>query len=110
MQKPIPISSFKRAMLHLMTSNSIKIRYRLNTYRMVPVGSNAMRYVKHGNLSKLKAAIQSGEATPWDTASDGWSLLHVCPWRSLRWYPTLTMPCCVDCSIRTTARDRPISS
>ncbi|GES65135.1 ankyrin repeat protein [Aspergillus terreus] len=43
---------------------------------MAPVGSNAMRYVKHGNLPKLKAAIQSGEATPWDTASDGWSLLH----------------------------------
>jgi hypothetical protein len=84
MQNSIPISSFKRAMSHLMTSNSIKIRYRMNTYRMVPEGSNAMRYVKHGNLGKLKAAIQSGEATLWDTATDGWSLLHVCQWRSLR--------------------------
>lgn len=44
---------------------------------MVPEGSNAMRYVKHGNLEKLKLAIESGEATPWDTAPDGWSLLHV---------------------------------
>lgn len=84
MQNSIPISSFKRAMLHLMSSNSIKIRYHMNTYRMVPEGSNAMRYVKHGNLGKLKAAIQSGEATLWDTATDGWSLLHVCQWRSLR--------------------------
>ncbi|KAJ9484900.1 hypothetical protein VN97_g8472 [Penicillium thymicola] len=48
----------------------------MNTYRMVPEGSNAMRYVKHGNLGKLKAAIQLGEATLWDTATDGWSLLH----------------------------------
>ncbi|PGH01468.1 hypothetical protein AJ79_07906 [Helicocarpus griseus UAMH5409] len=63
-------------MSHMMSTNSIKIRYRLNTYRMVPEGSNAMRYVKHGNLEKLKLAIQSGEATPWDTAPDGWSLLH----------------------------------
>jgi hypothetical protein len=33
--------------------------------------------VKHGNLDKLKSVIESGEATPWDTAPDGWSLLHV---------------------------------
>ncbi|KAJ5816984.1 hypothetical protein N7447_009217 [Penicillium robsamsonii] len=57
-------------------TTSIEIRYRLNTYRMVPEGFDAMRYVKHGNLGKLKAAIQSGEATLWDTATDGWSLLH----------------------------------
>jgi hypothetical protein len=110
MQKPIPISSFKRAMLHLMTSNSIKIRYRINTYRTVPEGSDAMRYVKHGNLGKLKAAIQSGEATPWDTATDGWSLLHVRQLCSLGCHPTLIVSCCVDCCIRTTARDHPISS
>ncbi|KAH8700369.1 ankyrin repeat protein [Talaromyces proteolyticus] len=72
----IPVSMFKKAMSHLVSANSIKIRYNLNTYRMVPEGSNAMRYVKHGNLEKLKLAIESGEATPWDTAPDGWSLLH----------------------------------
>ncbi|PGH34569.1 hypothetical protein GX50_02652 [[Emmonsia] crescens] len=75
-EKPIPVSFFKKAMSNMMSTNSIEIRYRLNTYRMVPEGSNAMRYVKHGNLEKLKLAIQSGEATPWDTAPDGWSLLH----------------------------------
>lgn len=36
-----------------------------------------MRYVKHGNLDKLKVSIETGEATIWDTAPDGWSLLHV---------------------------------
>jgi hypothetical protein len=44
---------------------------------MVPEGSDALRYVKHGKLDKLKMSISSREATPWDTAPDGWSLLHV---------------------------------
>jgi len=48
----------------------------MNTYRMVPEGSDAMRFVKHGNLEKLKMEILSGQATIWDTAPDGWSLLH----------------------------------
>ncbi|KAL4957555.1 ankyrin repeat protein [Aspergillus filifer] len=74
--KPIPVSAFKRAMAQLMSSNNVKIRYRLNTYRMVPEGSNPMRYVKQGNLGKLKMAMQSREATLYDTAPDGWSLLH----------------------------------
>ncbi|EGE78806.2 ankyrin repeat protein [Blastomyces dermatitidis ATCC 18188] len=75
-EKSIPVSFFKKAMANMMSTSSIQVRYRLNTYRMVPEGSNAMRYVKRGNLEKLKLAIQSGEATPWDTAPDGWSLLH----------------------------------
>ena len=69
--------SFRKALSEVMSSKSIKIRYNLNTYRMVPEGSDAMRYIKHGNLEKLKAVIDSGEATLWDTAPDGWSLLHV---------------------------------
>lgn len=60
-----------------MSSKSIKIRYDLNTFRMVSEGSEAIRYVKHGNLDKLKTCFQIGEATLWDTAPDGWSLLHV---------------------------------
>ena len=60
-----------------MSSRTIKVRYDLNTYRMISEGSDAMRYVKHGNLEKLKACIKTGEATLWDTAPDGWSLLHV---------------------------------
>ncbi|KAL4793748.1 ankyrin repeat-containing domain protein [Aspergillus venezuelensis] len=74
--KPIPVSAFRRAMSQLMSSNNVKIRYRMNTYRMVPEGSNPMRYVKQGNLDKLKMAMQSREATLYDTAPDGWSLLH----------------------------------
>ena len=38
-----------------------------------------MRYTKQGDLDNLRAAIQSGKATLWDTAPDGWSLLHVSP-------------------------------
>lgn len=70
-------SRFRRALSHVMTSRSIQYRYNLNTYRMIPEGSDVMRYVKHGNLDKLKGCIESGEATIWDTAPDGWSLLHV---------------------------------
>lgn len=68
---------FRKAISQVMSSKSIKVRYDLNTYRMVSEGSDAMRYVKHGNLEKLKTCIKTGEATLWDTAPDGWSLLHV---------------------------------
>ncbi|KAK2871833.1 hypothetical protein FQN49_002776 [Arthroderma sp. PD_2] len=66
----------RKAVSMLVSSHSVKARYNLNTYRMVPEGSNAMRYIKHGNLEKLKYSIESGETTIWDTAPDGWSLLH----------------------------------
>lgn len=70
-------SFFRKAIVAVMSSRNIKVRYNLNTYRMVSEGSDALRYVKHGNLEKLKTCIQTGEATLWDTAPDGWSLLHV---------------------------------
>ena len=70
-------SFFRKALLAVTLARSIKTRYFLNTYRMVSEGSDALRYVKHGNLDKLKMCIQTGEATKWDTAPDGWSLLHV---------------------------------
>ena len=73
----VPSSFFRKAISQVMSSKSIKVRYDLNTYRMVSEGSDAMRYVKHGNLEKLKTCIETGEATLWDTAPDGWSLLHV---------------------------------
>lgn len=72
----VPSTFFRKAISQVMSSKSIKVRYDLNTYRMVSEGSDAMRYVKHGNLEKLKNCIQIGEATLWDTAPDGWSLLH----------------------------------
>ena len=68
---------FRKAISQVMSSKSIKVHYDLNTFRMVSEGSDAMRYVKHGNLDKLKICIKSGKATLWDTAPDGWSLLHV---------------------------------
>ena len=72
-----PSRFFRRALSQVMSSKSIKVRYDLNTFRMVSEGSDAMRYVKHGNLDKLKMCMGRGEATLWDTAPDGWSLLHV---------------------------------
>ena len=75
----VPSTFFRKAISQVMSSKSIKVRYDLNTYRMVSEGSDAMRYVKHGNLEKLKICIKTGEATLWDTAPDGWSLLHVSP-------------------------------
>jgi hypothetical protein len=73
----LPSAFFHRAVSRLASMQGVRLRYNLNTYRMVPEGSDAMRYVKHGNLDKLKMSISSREATPWDTAPDGWSLLHV---------------------------------
>ncbi|KAI1748630.1 ankyrin repeat protein [Xylaria castorea] len=68
--------SFRKVLSSVMSAKSVEVRYDLRTFRMVPEGSDPMRYVKHGNLDKLKACIESGEATIWDTAPDGWSFLH----------------------------------
>lgn len=74
----ITVSSFfRKALAQVALSRSIKVRYDLSTFRMVSEGSDAMRYVKHGNLAKLKTCVKAGEATLWDTAPDGWSLLYV---------------------------------
>ena len=72
-----PSKFFRNALFQVLSSKTIKVRYDLNTFRMVSEGSDAMRYVKHGNLEKLKSCMSTGEATLWDTAPDGWSLLHV---------------------------------
>ncbi|KAI1177125.1 ankyrin [Nemania sp. FL0916] len=68
--------SFRKVLFSAMSAKSVDVRFDLKTFRMVPEGSDPMRYVKHGNLEKLKRCIESGEATIWDTAPDGWSLLH----------------------------------
>jgi hypothetical protein len=39
--------------------------------------SDAMRFVLNGDLLALKSLIISGKPTIFDTAPDGWSLLHV---------------------------------
>ncbi len=68
--------SFRKVLSNIMSAKSVEVRYDLGTFRMVPEGCDPMRYVKHGNLEKLRKCVESGEATIWDTAPDGWSLLH----------------------------------
>ena len=68
---------FLKALLNIMSAHSVKVRFHLNTFHMVPESSDVMRYAKQGSLDSLKLAIESGAATLWDTAPDGWSLLHV---------------------------------
>ncbi|KAL2376569.1 hypothetical protein RJ035_007940 [Blastomyces gilchristii] len=58
-EKSIPVSFFKKAMANMMSTSSIQVRYRLNTYRMVPEGSNAMR--KPVDFAFLKS--QGADAT-----------------------------------------------
>lgn len=70
-------SLFRSALSRVTSTKAIRVRYDLKSFRMVPNGSNAVRYVNHGNLPKLRECIESGEATIWDTTLDGWSLLHV---------------------------------
>jgi hypothetical protein len=73
----LPSTDFSRALATLMNSRAWTVKHRLYTYRSVPETSDSMRYAKHGDLNNLKACIESGDATPFDTGPDGWSLLHV---------------------------------
>jgi hypothetical protein len=73
----LPSSSFSKALSMLVSARSWTVKHYLNTYRLVPETSDSMRYAKHGDLINLKACIESGEATIFDTGPDGWSLLHV---------------------------------
>ena len=68
---------FRKALSHMAASHSMNMGYHITTFHIVPESSDVMRYTKQGDLDNLKAAIQSGTATLWDTAPDGWSLLHV---------------------------------
>lgn len=69
--------SFRKVLSNIVSAKSVDVRYDLKTFRTVPEWSEAMSSIKHGNLESLKGSIQSGEATIWDVAPDGWSLLHV---------------------------------
>jgi hypothetical protein len=69
--------SFRQVLSDVMSAKSIEVRFCVKKFRMIPEGSDQMRYVKHGNLEKLRECIESGVATIHDTAPDGWSLLHV---------------------------------
>lgn len=60
--KRIPSIFFHRTVLRLLLLQSIRTGCQLNTYRMIPEGANPLRYVKHGNLEKLKLSITTREA------------------------------------------------
>ena len=67
----------QKVLARVLAAHSVKQRYYFNTFHMIPVNSDVIRYIKQGDLDNLIKAIQSGNATIWDTAPDGWSLLHV---------------------------------
>lgn len=69
--------AFHGALSQITSGHTLKVRYRLMTFRMIPETSDIARFAIQGNLDGLKAAITSGRATIWDTTPDGWSLLHV---------------------------------
>lgn len=68
---------FQKILCQVKSAQSIKVRHHMSTFHIVPESSDVLRYVKLGKLDSLQIAIQSGKATLWDTAPDGWSLLHV---------------------------------
>lgn len=47
------------------------------TRKQIREGSEANTYAKTGNVEGLKRLIENGLATPCDTTSDNWTLLHV---------------------------------
>jgi hypothetical protein len=73
----IPSSWFRQGLTSLIMNRGWTIKHHLHTYRIVPETSESMKYARHGDLHNLKACIENGSATPFDTAPDGWSLLHV---------------------------------
>ncbi|KAF2972708.1 hypothetical protein GQX73_g864 [Xylaria multiplex] len=54
--------SFRKILSNVMSAKSVDVRFDLKTFRMVPEYSDSMRYVKHGNLDKLKAAAYHRQA------------------------------------------------
>lgn len=72
-----PRARLQNVVTSLVMLRGFKIKHYLNTYRDVAETSESMRYTKRGDLVRLKACIESGSATPFDTGPDGWSLLHV---------------------------------
>jgi hypothetical protein len=74
----LPSSNFKKAMTGMLLVRGTTRKYHLRTYRIVPQNWDTARYANRGDLKNLRACIESGEGTPYDTQADGWSLLHVC--------------------------------
>ncbi|KAK3324477.1 ankyrin repeat protein [Cercophora scortea] len=69
-------SKLRHGLAQVLSSRSIRVRYNLKTYRIISEGCDAIRYIKYGDIDNFKATLVSGDATLWDTAPDGWSLLH----------------------------------
>ena len=86
---------FQRALPHVAAAHRVKARYHIDTFHIVPESSDVMRYTKQGDLDSLKAAIVSGKATIWDTAPDGWSLLHVSSSSDLLRTAYSSIDCCI---------------
>ncbi|KAK3687880.1 ankyrin repeat protein [Podospora appendiculata] len=69
-------SKFRHGLAQVLASKSIRVRYDLKTNRIISEGCDAMRYIKYGDIDNFRATLVSSDAALWDTAPDGWSLLH----------------------------------
>jgi hypothetical protein len=55
----------------------VQFYLQVKTRPIISDTSDALRFVVNGDLLALKDLIISGKASVFDTAPDGWSLLHV---------------------------------
>lgn len=52
--------------------------YDLRPSRAVPDDALIFEFCDRGNIDGVRSLLQRKQASPWDTASDGWTPLHVC--------------------------------
>lgn len=73
----IQIRGLQKALRVVWISRNLRTRYWPVQRPEVPEGADSMMFAKSGKLEGLKRLIKSRAATPFDTAPDGWTLLHV---------------------------------
>jgi hypothetical protein len=67
----------KRAITLSTLSQGFKIKVHLRIHPIVPDSSDIIRFSEAGDFPRLEKLIRTGQATVFDTSSDGWTPLHV---------------------------------
>lgn len=62
-----------------MSKDSSVWKNTLRTFYAVPDNSLVFQFCEKGNVDAVKTLFASGQASPWDTNSKGWTPLHVSP-------------------------------